>query len=151
MIEAELPTRIFHVVQNGYDTHADQAATLERLLGELDGALEAFLAYLQRQRRLEEVLVMTTSEFGRRVAESGDGGSAGTDHGTAGFLLCAGGRARGGVFGPPPDLAQLDAAGNYAAGVDFRRLYAGVLAGWLGGDAQRLIGSEFPPEDVVSA
>lgn len=151
VIDAGLPTRVFHLVQNGFDTHADQNASLERLLGEFDGALNAFIAHLSKHDRLGEVLVMTTSEFGRRVAESGDGGSTGTDHGTANVLMFAGGSATPGLFGAAPDLSQLDAAGNYAASVDFRRLYAGVLAKWFQADAAAMIGPEFTPEDVVSA
>jgi len=151
VIDADLPTRVLHVVQNGYDTHADQNRSLERLLGELDAALGAFLVHLERSGRLDEVLVMTTSEFGRRVAESGDGGSAGTDHGTAGVQFFAGGRVRAGLFGAPPDLGRLDATGNLAASVDFRRLYASVLSQWLGADAERVLGPGFPPEAVVLA
>ncbi|MEO6709357.1 MAG: DUF1501 domain-containing protein, partial [Planctomycetota bacterium] len=83
VIDSDLPTRVFHVVQNGFDTHAGQGPALDRLLGEFDGALEAFLQHLTKNGRIGEVLVMTTSEFGRRVAESGDGGNTGTDHGTA--------------------------------------------------------------------
>jgi uncharacterized protein (DUF1501 family) len=151
VIDANLPTRVLHVVQNGYDTHADQNRSLERLLAELDGALGAFLAHLEREGRLDEVLVMTTSEFGRRVAESGDGGSSGTDHGTAGVQFFAGGRVHAGMFGPAPNLGQLDASGNLAAGVDFRRLYAGVLAHWFKSDAQRVLGPGFEPEQIVLA
>ncbi|HUR29044.1 MAG TPA: DUF1501 domain-containing protein [Planctomycetota bacterium] len=151
VIDAGLPTRVFHVVQNGFDTHADQNAALDRLLAELDGALDAFLAHLARKGRLGEVLVMTTSEFGRRVAESGDGGSTGTDHGTANLLLFAGGAVKPGLFGAAPDLSKLDAAGNYAAAVDFRCIYAAVLAKWFGADADAMLGAAFVPEDVVSA
>lgn len=151
VIDSNLPTRVFHVVQDGYDTHADQAASLERLLGDLDASVDAFLTHLAAQGRLGEVLLMTTTEFGRRVAESGEGGSAGTDHGTASVLFLAGGGARPGLFGPAPDLERLDSAGNYAAGVDFRRIFAGVLSQWLGADPAELLGPQFAPEDVVIA
>lgn len=151
VLDAGIDTRVFHVVHDGYDTHADQATRLDRLLGELDAGLEALLAHLEAQGRSNEVLLLTTTEFGRRVAESGEGGSTGTDHGTASVLFTAGGGARPGLFGPAPDLERLDPAGNYAAGVDFRRIYAGVLAGWLGADAAAMIGPEFAPEEVARA
>ena len=151
VIDAQLPTRVLHVVQNGYDTHADQQRTLERLLGELDAALGAFLQHLESIGRLDDVLVMTSSEFGRRVAESGDGGSAGSDHGTANLLLFAGGKVRAGLFGAPPDLGRLDLTGNLTASIDFRRVYAGVLEQWLGADARRVLGPGFAPEEVVIA
>ncbi len=151
VIDSNLPTRIFHVTMGGFDTHADQASSLDRLLGEFDAALEAFLAHLQKNGRIGEVLVMTTTEFGRRVAESGEGGNAGTDHGTASVLMFAGGAVRPGLFGEAPNLEELDASGNYAASVDFRRLYSGVLGDWLGTDASEVLGAQYTPEHVVSA
>lgn len=150
VILSGLPTRVLHVVHNGYDTHADQAATLDRLLAELDAAMEALLAHLEAHGASQDVLVMTTSEFGRRLAESGSGGSTGTDHGTANVLVLAGGGARAGLFGAPPDLERLDPNGNVAATVDFRRLYAGVLQRWFEADPTPWLGPGFPPLDVVA-
>ncbi len=151
VIESDLPTRVFHVVQNGFDTHADQAADLDRLLAETDSALEAFLAHLERKNLINDVLVMTTSEFGRRVAESGEGGNAGTDHGTANVLFFAGGKVRPGLFGNAPDLGELDGSGNYAATTDFRSLYASVLTHWLVADATALLDGSFAAQQVVNA
>ena len=150
VIDSNLPTRIFHVTMGGFDTHADQAGALDRLLNEFDAALDAFLVHLERNGRLGEVLVMTTTEFGRRVAESGEGGNAGTDHGTASVLMFAGGSVRPGLFGAAPNLEELDASGNYAASVDFRRLYAGVLGDWLGCDAGAVLGAQYAAEQVVN-
>lgn len=150
VILSGLPTRVLHVVHNGYDTHADQAATLDRLLAELDGAVDALLAHLEAHGASKDVLVMTTSEFGRRLAESGSGGSTGTDHGTANVLLLAGGSTRAGLFGAPPDLERLDPNGNVSATVDFRCLYAGVLQRWFDADPTPWLGSGFPPLDVVA-
>jgi uncharacterized protein (DUF1501 family) len=77
------------------------------------------------------VVVMTWSEFGRRVDDNASGG---TDHGTAGPLFLLGSRVRGGLYGTPPSLADLDEDGDLKYTVDFRRVYASVLANWIGAD-----------------
>lgn len=86
------------------------------------------------------MLVLTWSEFGRRVAENG---SRGTDHGTAAPMFVLGGRVRGGVYGSPPDLGRLD-NGNLRFETDFRAVYATVLQAWLGADPAEVLGRSFP-------
>lgn len=127
VLDAGLATRIFHVELDGFDTHANQADAHAALLRELAGALAAFHEDLRAHGRGDRVLTMAFSEFGRRVAENG---SRGTDHGAAGPMLLAGGGVRGGVHGGPPDLESL-VEGDVAVRVDFRRVYASVLEGWL--------------------
>lgn len=78
------------------------------------------------------------SEFGRRVAENA---SQGTDHGAAGPAFVIGGGTRGGVLGEAPDLGRLD-DGDVVATMDFRRLYADMLA-WVGIEARPVLGGEF--------
>jgi uncharacterized protein (DUF1501 family) len=86
------------------------------------------------------VVVMTWSEFGRRVHENGN---AGTDHGTAAPLFVLGSAVRGGIFGEPPDLNKLDNAGNLNFTVDFRSVYATVLDRWLGAPAGAVLGGSY--------
>ena len=75
-------------------------------------------------------MIITYSEFGRRVQEN----KGGTDHGTMGLSLCVGRAVKGGHYGAYPDLTSLDSNGNmkYSAAADFRSLYATVLERWLG-------------------
>jgi uncharacterized protein (DUF1501 family) len=80
IIATNLGTRIFHVVQGGYDDHAQEADAHPRLMSELGDAIAAFYADLAAQGRANQVLIMTFSEFGRRPLENA---SNGTDHGTA--------------------------------------------------------------------
>ena len=127
LIEADLPARVYYAVERGYDTHAVQLPTHARLLGELSGALAAFVADLTQAGLAERVLVMTFSEFGRRVAENA---SAGTDHGTAAPMFLTGGGVKGGLFGQAPRLLDLD-EGDLKMTVDFRQVYAAVLRDWL--------------------
>ncbi len=149
VIAAELPTSCFYVSYDGFDTHSRQRPGQERQLAQLDLALGAFLAELRLLERLEEVLILVISEFGRRAAESGIGPDAGTDHGTAGLVLLLGGRVRAGLHGRQPDLSDLDADGNLKPALDFRRVYASVIEHWLGGDSQRVLGGAYESLEIL--
>ncbi len=140
LVDAGVGLRVGYIIQGGYDTHAEQARTHDALLRVLGDALAAFYADLAARGHLDRVLVLTWSEFGRRVAENG---SRGTDHGTAAPMFVLGGRIRGGVYGSPPDLGRLD-NGNLKFETDFRSVYATVLEGWLGADAGEVLGRRFP-------
>ena len=131
--------RIGYILLGGFDTHADQLKRQPQLLATLSGALGAFYADLAAQGKAEDVLVVTWSEFGRRVAENASGG---TDHGTAAPLFVLGGAVKGGLYGEPPDLHQLD-DGNLTFAVDFRGVYASVLEQWLQADADAVLGQKF--------
>jgi len=78
---------------------------------------------------------MTFSEFGRRVNQNGSGG---TDHGTAAPLFVIGRNVYGGVYGPNPDLADLDNNGDIKYKYDFRQLYATLLTQQLGMPVDRM-------------
>jgi uncharacterized protein (DUF1501 family) len=127
LIEADLPTRVYYAVQSGYDTHSVQLQTHNQLLRELSQAMKAFLDDLAESKLTERVLVMTFSEFGRRVAENA---SAGTDHGTAAPMFLAGGGVRPGLHGAAPSLVDL-VDGDLKMSLDFRSVYATVLDHWL--------------------
>ena len=138
LIRAGAPTRVYQVSLSSFDTHADEKANHESLLGELDSALTAFMQSLAGR----PVVVMTYSEFGRRPAENASGG---TDHGTAAPLFVLGEQVRGGVFyGEEPSLSSLDANGNLVHTVDFRSVYATVLERVLGSDPEPVLGATFP-------
>lgn len=109
-----------------------------------------FLRDLKAGGMEREVLVMTFSEFGRRVEENG---SEGTDHGTAAPLFLFGSGAKGGLFGETPSLSDLDDAGNLKHGVDFRSVYSTVLRDWFGFSAsagETVLGGSFEPMDLVA-
>jgi uncharacterized protein (DUF1501 family) len=147
LIEADLPTRVYYAVQSGYDTHSVQLSTHAGLLAELSRALKAFLDDLTESKLAERVLVMTFSEFGRRVAENA---SAGTDHGTAAPMFLAGGGVRAGIVGDAPRLLDLD-AGDLKMTVDFRRVYATVLEDWLGLAHEPTLGGRFERLSLFAA
>ena len=141
LIKAGIGARFYYVIQSGYDTHAAQLYAHARHLGELSGAVGAFLDDLKGARLDERVAVLCFSEFGRRVS---DNGTSGTDHGTAGPVFLAGAGVRPGLAGRTPSLTDLD-EGDLKVGVDFRRVYAAVLDGWLGLPAEAALGRSFEP------
>jgi uncharacterized protein (DUF1501 family) len=143
-------TRFLYVTQDGYDTHVDQAHDQAELLRVLDAAIDAFLADLGALGQLERTLVMTVSEFGRRVEESGIGNEAGTDHGAASVSLLFGTALRGGVHGGQPELESLDENGNLVHRVDFRQLYATVIEDWMGGASAEVLGRPFEKLEVIA-
>ncbi len=147
LIGGGLPTRVFYVSQGGYDTHTNQANAQERLLKDLGGSVEAFVEDLHGQGNLSRVLLMTFSEFGRRVAENANGG---TDHGAAAPMFVIGDGVRAGLLGQYPSLAPADLfQGDLMFTVDFRSVYAGMLEGWLKTPSEPVLGRKFPSLQVV--
>jgi len=148
LIAGGLATRIYHVSQGGYDTHAGQKGSHERLLRELGDAVSAFLDDIAAQGEpFKRVTLLTFSEFGRRVAENASGG---TDHGAAAPLFVAGGSIKGGLYGKYPrlDSAALD-RGDLRYGVDFRSVYATVLEKVFGVSSRKVLPRSFPLLDFV--
>ncbi len=120
----------------GYDTHADQAADLDRNLRETCEGLLAFQRDLEARGLADRVLVEMWSEFGRRPEENG---SVGTDHGAAGCAFVIGSKAKGEMVGEFPGLATLDPQDNVRSTSDFRGMYCSLLEEWLGHDAASVI------------
>jgi uncharacterized protein (DUF1501 family) len=145
----------FHVTQPGYDTHSQQGASAPegrhaQRLAQLCDALAKFYADLVALGVQNRVLVLTYSEFGRRPRQSGSGETAGTDHGAPGTLFALGGAVVGGLYGALPGLDALDANGNAAFTVDFRRVYATVIDRFLGADHNDFLpGAPFVPIDFL--
>jgi uncharacterized protein (DUF1501 family) len=139
LLKGGFAARVYYAAQPGYDTHAAQGPVHASLLSELSGALLAFLDDLGRAKLADRVTVLCFSEFGRRVAENG---SAGTDHGTAAPVLLAGPGVKSGLVGSTPSLCDLD-DGDVKTSIDFRRVYASVLEGWLGVSSEAALGGAF--------
>ena len=147
LIGGGLPTRIYYVSQGGYDTHTNQLASQQRLLGDLAGSVKAFTDDLKAQGNMSRVLVMTFSEFGRRVSENANGG---TDHGAAAPMFIVGNKVKAGLLGKYPSLAPADLfQGDVKYNVDFRSVYAGVLESWLKTKSAPILGRQFSPLPVV--
>lgn len=145
-------TKVFWVQTGGYDTHASQDTNTDtgayvRLMVTLNDGLTAFYNDLKNQGLLNQSLLLSFSEFGRRISENG---SRGTDHGSASVMMAIGGSVHGGLFGTAPSLAadpQNPTLENNTQDVkfenDFRSVYARVIDNWLGGDSVAVLGGNF--------
>ncbi len=141
MIAGELPARVYFASLGGFDTHANQVPAHPNLMRQFAEATAALVADLKEQGNLDRVVIMQFSEFGRRVAENASGG---TDHGTAAPMFLFGGNVVRGLHGTTPSLTDLD-QGDLKHSIDFRRVYASVVKGWLRADPAAIVGPGFDP------
>jgi uncharacterized protein (DUF1501 family) len=147
LIAGGLPSRIYYANLGGFDTHANQKPAHDRLMREFSEAMSAFVADLKEQGNFNRVLVMTFSEFGRRVAQNGSGG---TDHGAAGPMFLLGGAVKAGIHGKHPSLTDLN-KGDLKHQVDFRNVYATVLDQWLKVDSTPVLKRKFASMDLLKS
>jgi uncharacterized protein (DUF1501 family) len=140
MIVTQPGVKVCHVALGGFDTHQDEDQRQTALLTDVDSAISAFMQDLDAHGVADRVVLMTWSEFGRRVRENG---SRGTDHGSAAPVFVVGKPVSGGLYGAAPSLTDLD-NGNLKHTVDFRSVYQAMIADWLGGDARSVLGGSFP-------
>ena len=134
-VESRVATRVYSVSLGGFDLHADEKQPQENLLKELDAALASFVDRMARSGSGQQVVVAVYSEFGRRVKANA---SDGTDHGTASNVFVLGPNVHGGLYGAPPNLADLD-NGDLKFTTDFRDVYAELLHGVLGADPAKIL------------
>lgn len=141
LIFSDINTKVYYVSLGSFDTHIAQEGQQQRLFTELNEAVKAFVADLKANNRFNDVLLMTFSEFGRRVEQNASGG---TDHGTANNMFLAGGALKkAGLLNALPDLADLD-EGDLKYQVDFKNVYATVLNRWLEADDKEILGRSYP-------
>jgi uncharacterized protein (DUF1501 family) len=141
-----LGLRVGYVTLGGFDTHANQQATHDALMLTLANGLSAFYNDLAAHGKADNVVIMTWSEFGRRVEENG---SLGTDHGTAAPLFVLGNAVNRGIYGEPPSLSSLDQNGNLKYTLDFRSVYATVLDRWMGASSKDVLGGSFGSQNFL--
>jgi uncharacterized protein (DUF1501 family) len=145
-------TRVFYVTTGGFDTHAGQNVNATNgayynLMATLNDAVLAFYNDLKNQGLLDDTLLVSFSEFGRRITENG---SQGTDHGSASAMIVMGGKVNGGLYGTASSLSTDPSnptlennAGDVKFETDFRSVYAQVIDGWLGTDSAKLLNGNF--------
>lgn len=133
-------TRVYYVSLSGFDTHVQQSRVQENLLKNVSDSLLVFVNDLKNNNRLDDTVIMTFSEFGRRVKQNASGG---TDHGTANNIFIIGGKLKKkGVYNASPDLKDLD-DGNLKHEVDFRQVYATLLNKVLGANDEKILARKF--------
>jgi len=139
LIASGLPTRVYFVTLNGFDTHVNQITQQANLLTQLSEGLAAFQKDLEAHGLADQVATMTFSEFGRRPSENE---SHGTDHGTAAPLFVMGSRVKGGLHGTAPSL-HIEHNQDITYTTDFRSVYATMLDTWLGSPSERILAGKF--------
>ena len=140
LIQSDINTKVYYVSLGSFDTHVNQEAQQKRLFTELNDAIKAFTADLKKNNRFQDVLLMTFSEFGRRVSQNA---SNGTDHGTANnMFFISGGLKEKGILNALPDLSDLN-EGDLKHTIDFKNVYATVLNKWLGTDDKLILGKQY--------
>lgn len=133
---------VIRVTLGGFDTHQNQLPIHAALLRQLAEGIAALRLALIELGLWQQTMIATYSEFGRRPRQNGSGG---TDHGTVGVQFVCGGQVRGGTYGVPPDLGQLDRNGNLSHHIDFRSLYATVIEQWWKLDSEPVLRRRVAP------
>jgi uncharacterized protein (DUF1501 family) len=146
IIAGDLGTRVFSVQLSGFDTHAAQFNQQANLLKQLGDALNAFEQDLAAMGKQDDVVVMTFSEFGRRVAQNG---SNGTDHGTAEPMFVIGSSVAPGFYSTYPSLEDLDDNGDLKFTTDFRNVFAAVLRDHLGLDPAPVLAGSYDAVNLI--
>ncbi|APU97217.1 twin-arginine translocation pathway signal [Sphingobacterium sp. B29] len=137
LIKSDINTKVYYLQIGSFDTHINQQQRQESLFHTINDAVEAFVDDLKKNGLFQHVMLMTFSEFGRRVAQNA---SNGTDHGTANQLFfLSGGLKKQGLLNALPDLTQLN-EGDLQYTEDFRKVYATLLKKWLDADSAKILG-----------
>lgn len=137
LIKSDINTQVYYLQIGSFDTHINQQQRQESLFHTINDAVEAFVDDLKKNGLFQHVMLMTFSEFGRRVAQNA---SNGTDHGTANQLFfLSGGLKKQGLLNALPDLTQLN-EGDLRYTEDFRKVYATLLKNWLDADSTKILG-----------
>ncbi|MBK9463002.1 MAG: DUF1501 domain-containing protein [Sphingobacteriales bacterium] len=135
LIAGGLKSKVYLVHHNGFDTHSDQVADNHilgehaNLLGDLSGAIGAFMTDINALGIGDRIMTMTFSEFGRRIIAND---SNGTDHGTAAPMFVVGNKVNGGIVGSNPFIPLNPTEDdNLAMQHDFRSVYSTMLLDWF--------------------
>jgi uncharacterized protein (DUF1501 family) len=133
LIKANVGLEIAFADVGGWDTHVNQGSSTGQLAQRLDDFSRSIAALVtDLGDKMDDVVILTMSEFGRMARENGN---RGTDHGHAGALFVIGGHVKGGkVHGKWPGLEQeqLYEGRDLALTTDFRSVFAEVVSDHLG-------------------
>ena len=146
LIFSDINTKVYYVSLGSFDTHVNQQDQQKRLFKDMNESVSAFVKDLKTNNRFDDVMLMSFSEFGRRVSQNASGG---TDHGTANnMFLIGGGLKQKGMINALPDLSDLQ-DGDLKYKVDFKDVYATILNKWLGADDKAILNKQFNLLDFI--
>lgn len=147
LINSGIETKVFYSSLGGFDTHVGQLNSQARLLKIYAEGIEAFVQDLKQQGTFDDTLIITFSEFGRRVKQNA---ANGTDHGAASNLFVIGNKLKTpGFYNDLASLSNLDANGDLKYTVDFRSIYATVLDKWLAVEDEMILNNSFPKLNLI--
>ncbi len=140
-INSNLESKVYFVSMGGFDTHASQKNKQNRLLKIYSDSMEVFVKDLEQNDTFKDTVILTFSEFGRRVKQNA---ASGTDHGAANNLFIIGKNLKKqGFYNEDPNLSQLDSNGDLKYTIDFRSVYATILDKWLEVDDKTILNRSF--------
>ncbi|MBU2937919.1 DUF1501 domain-containing protein [Lacinutrix sp. C3R15] len=146
-INSGINTKVYYANLVGFDTHAGQVNTQDRLLDIYANSVAAFVKDLKRNNSFKNTLILTFSEFGRRVKQNAGNG---TDHGTANNVFVIGKNLKKqGLYNDLASLSDLDANGDIKYEIDFRTIYATILNKWLKVDDKKILNTSFKHLDFI--
>ena len=146
-INSNLNSSVYYVSMGGFDTHANQENRQKKLLDIYSKSMDVFVKDLEQNDTFKDTLILTFSEFGRRVKQNA---ANGTDHGAANNVFLIGKNLKTkGFYNKAPDLSNLDNNGDIKYTVDFRSVYATILDNWLNVSSKTIINKTFKKLDFI--
>jgi uncharacterized protein (DUF1501 family) len=140
LIFSDINTKVYYISLGSFDTHINQAFQQQNLFNQMNEGIRVFTKDLKANGRFNDVMLMTFSEFGRRVSQNASGG---TDHGTANnMFFVSGSLKQKGLINSLPDLSDLE-EGDLKYKIDFKNVYATVLKNWLGADDAKILHQQY--------
>ena len=140
-INSRVESKVFYVSMGGFDTHVRQEKKQNKLLQTYSEAMEVFVKDLEHKDTFKDTLILTFSEFGRRVKQNA---ASGTDHGAANNVFIIGKNLKKqGFYNEAPNLINLDKNGDIKYTVDFRSIYATILDKWLEVDDATILNKSY--------
>ena len=146
-INSRVDSKVFYVSMGGFDTHVKQEGKQNKLLQTYSEAMDVFVKDLEQKDTFKDALILTFSEFGRRVQQNA---ASGTDHGAANNVFIIGKNLKKqGFYNEAPNLIDLDENGDIKYTVDFRAIYATILETWLEVDDATILNKSYSKLDFI--
>ena len=147
LINSGINTKVYFVTMGGFDTHVYQLNKQNPLLKIYSKAVDTFVKDLEKNDTFKDTMILTFSEFGRRVKQNA---AFGTDHGAANNVhIIAKDLKTQGFYNENPNLSDLDDNGDVKYSVDFKNIYSTILSNWLDVNDRKILGRKYGKMDFI--